>query len=197
MSKLDLPSMPGAIQGVCTVPVVLPIEKNPVDGCSLKKFRESTMLVPPMHVVFRRGDIFASAHIPDTEYTSNGEVTPCLLGVSLDMIPFNEEMCGGWSINNDAYTERVSRGLRSFAVAVSGLVPIAVPSSILQNATLGDPLYASPERQNMQYFCNPYLRGCSFGVGVRPRGGRMIGTIVGLGGEGENHCLVLLQIERT
>lgn len=196
MSKLDLPAMPGAIQGVCTVPVVLPIEKTPPAGCSLEKFRAATMTVPPMHIIFRRGD-HASAHISNDDYVAGGAVKDCLFGVSLDMIPFNEEMCSSWASDNEAYVDRVSRGLRSYAIAISGVVPIAVPASVLQSATLGDPLYADPDRQNMQYFWNALMLSCAFTAGTKPEGGRRIGTIVGLGGPQENHCLVLLDIERA
>lgn len=193
MSRLSLPTATGLAQGTITLPVVLPVEA--VD-------RDATMSVLPMHVVYRRPGGFrtqASTHIPYAEYTDGASVLARPLGVSLDYIPYEDAMLprgSGSQILAGSRLEDQSLGARSFSVAVAGVVPVAVPSSAINKALLGDSLYIVPFAENdpnYKHFGDPRHRVGMFSVQNVP-GALKIGTIVGLGADYENHCLVRLSL---
>lgn len=207
MSRLQLPSMPAAAKGFVTVAVHLPIEPDD---------RAETMQVPSMHVVYSRGAgqerLLASPHLPqntaDGQYVDEREEAAwehVPLGVSLDYLPYDPSM--HTPMNSRQQTKRhrldVGIGSRSYAIAVTGVVPIAVPADRLQGAVLGDTLYVGPRPPEFQYFSSSRLRGSYFTVQCRnnmdqrcdtaPQTYKRVGTIVGLGADGDNQCLVRLE----
>ena len=203
-----MPSAPGVAKGFVTVGAVLPVESE---------HRSDTMCVLDMHVVFARGGrgnpLLASTHIPDEEYhakTVSGidmsSLNPDLriLGVSLDYLPYESTMHEPFSgpakldSRQMKHLQRQQEGARSFSFAVNGVVPIAVPSSVLDGAILGDKLCIVPRGlQGAQYFSSPHHKGATFRTETRAPADpniRLLGTIVALPARHENHCLILLDI---
>jgi len=170
MSILELPANPAMPANVVTIRAKLPRHHDGDPGCVL-----------PCHVavVYPENDtITAATYIQDGfEFTSQWRI----LGVTLDYIPFVYDESRNGSQQAD----------RHYAVAVAGLVPIAMRHDLLAQAMAGDPLYAKPEANHDYQFHKAAHKGVVLSREFTD-GALLVGTIYGLPAAGEHHCLVLL-----
>jgi hypothetical protein len=179
MSVLALPSSRPAPQRVVTVAAELPavafFGDNANDG----------QAVLDMHVVFavvgaRQTDRMVAftnlGAVPDTDNNTFRAV-----GVSLDTVVHTDAM-------------RSHAGERAFAVAVSGLVPVAVPGDALATAVVGDWLFVQTTPSPSKFSATH--RGPTFVAATPTPGvahGQLLGTIYGVD-PANNYCLVLLHL---
>lgn len=171
MSSLELPAQRPAPQTVATLPARLP----PAADLAVR----TGHLVLDMHVVFHAPGLGSD---PLPAALTNVAAAPAeadlrVLGVSLDTVP------------GDAATGAL------FAVAVAGLVPVAVHGDQLRLVIPGDCLWADPSAPEAQTFA-PHHHGPRFEVarpGAEVEGAVRIGTVFAAS-PADHYCLVLLDL---
>lgn len=173
MSTLALPAQRPAPQTVATLPARLP----PAADLAVR----TGHLVLDMHVVFHDPELPVTGGLPAALTNVAAAPDPArlrVLGVSLDTVP------------GDAATGAL------FAVAVTGLVPVAVPGEELRQAVPGDRLWAAPTPPNEQTFAAGH-HGPTYKVtgpaALAEAGWVRIGTVFAAS-LSEDYCLVLLDL---
>lgn len=179
MSILALPAARPAPQRAMTIAAELPdvafFGDNARDG----------QAVLDMHVVV--AVVGAGARDRVVAFTNLGAVPETntasfrVVGVSLDTVVHTEAM-------------RKHAGERAFAVAVSGLVPVAVPGDALATAVVGDWLFVQMTPAQSKFSATH--TGVTFVAATPTVGiahGQLLGTIYGVD-PANNYCLVLLHL---
>ena len=142
--------------------------------------------VLPHHVVFSDGATCGT----DISGTVWGDIS--VVGVTLDHWPL--QMRG----NQQLWPETTPRGTPEklqFAYAITGVVPVVVPSDKIAEAKLGDLLCVKEHNSTDSQFGKtehvaPSL--CVVKLNALVADMKKVGVIVGLGNKFANHCLVVL-----
>ena len=177
MSLLSLPSTRSAPQRVVTLKAELP------KPSFFKDKARDGLRVLDMHVV-----VTPVGYQPqDTPYglTNMAAVPEDYNGSfacsGVDTVPYIDSM-------------RTHPGDRAFAVAVSGLVPVAVPGDVLATVVVGDWLFVRTTPSATGFSSNH--KGVTFEAMTPTIGassGELLGTIMALS-PAQNYCLVLLHL---
>lgn len=164
MSRLEWPTNLGVANGFATAAA------------------EQRGTVYPHHVVLADGSNRAGTDITGTTFSDLKVV-----GVSLDRaLRTVSDLPLSWPETRKPGAEPPQK----FAYAITGVVPVVVPSGVLENARLGQPLYITDHDPKEPYFGDQEHKAPRWTLDKTSA--KKVGVIVGLGGKMENHCLIVL-----
>lgn len=164
MSRLEWPTNLGAANGFATAAA------------------DQRGTVYPHHVVLADKSNKAGTDIANRDFDDLEVV-----GVSLDLVPPPpSNLPLSWP-----ETRKPAEPSKRFAYAITGVVPVVVPSGVLETAHLGQPLYILKHDPQQPYFGEEAHHAPQWTLDPNA-GAKKVGVIVGLGGTMENHCLIVL-----